>query len=290
MATERDFELLDDYLGSRLSATDRSSFERKLQADPDLRAELQFQQQLVSGIKTARAAELKSFLQNVPVPSGSTAGTVSGAAKLAVGAILAIVVASGIWYFTNESPTDEQKSETSKPSEIKDKSDASTKQEPPQVPNNVEADVKEEATPAEDQSKSEKSSNEKQNPAKQPVLDVFDPSTDVEENKGTGDEDSQSAKAAAGQPGSTIALQIESNNRKYTYHYQFKNETLFLYGAFEKNLYEILEFFNDDKSRTIFLYHKDSYFLLKEDNDKIKPLVPITDQALVKKLTEYRNK
>jgi hypothetical protein len=61
-----------------------------------------------------------------------------------------------------------------------------------------------------------------------------------------------------------------------------------LYGAFEKNLYEILEFFTGE-NRTIFLYYKNSYYLLKPNGGKVSPLVPVNDPALLKKLREHRN-
>ena len=46
-------------------------------------------------------------------------------------------------------------------------------------------------------------------------------------------------------------------------------------------------FFSDNK-RTVFLYYKDSYYLLNEENETIKPLAPINDPSLLKKLKDYR--
>jgi hypothetical protein len=78
-------------------------------------------------------------------------------------------------------------------------------------------------------------------------------------------------------------------NKKYNYHYQFKDGKLFLYGPFEKELYEIMEFFNEEK-RTLFLYHNENYYLLKDNSTSLKPLNPIQDTELLNKLKEYRNK
>jgi hypothetical protein len=48
-----------------------------------------------------------------------------------------------------------------------------------------------------------------------------------------------------------------------------------------------MEFFSGNK-RTVFLYYKDSYYLLNEENETIKPLAPINDPSLLKKLKDYR--
>ena len=49
-----------------------------------------------------------------------------------------------------------------------------------------------------------------------------------------------------------------------------------------------MEFFGEDDKRTAFLYYKDGYYQLKEET-AIKPLMPITDQALIQKLKQYRS-
>jgi hypothetical protein len=50
-----------------------------------------------------------------------------------------------------------------------------------------------------------------------------------------------------------------------------------------------MEFFSDEK-RTAFLYYKENYYLLEEKDFTIRPLTPIADPALLKKLKEYRSK
>jgi hypothetical protein len=76
-------------------------------------------------------------------------------------------------------------------------------------------------------------------------------------------------------------------DKKYNFHYQFKDDKLYLYGSFEKNLYEIMEFFSGNK-RTMFLFYKDNYYLLNEEDQTVKALAPIKDQALLEKLRDYR--
>ncbi len=61
-----------------------------------------------------------------------------------------------------------------------------------------------------------------------------------------------------------------------------------LYGPFDKSLYEILEIHGD--SHAVFLWYKDNYYKLDEQQHNITRLEPITDATLVKKLKEYRGK
>src|SRR5881392_2908175 len=97
MAAERDLELLDDYLSNRLDAQEKARFENKLTQDPGLKSELELQQQFVDGIKKARTAELKSMLNNIPVPPSAT-GTAAGA-KIAAAVIAVAIVGTSLYFY-----------------------------------------------------------------------------------------------------------------------------------------------------------------------------------------------
>src|SRR6476620_8526902 len=113
MAAERDLELLDDYLSNRLDAQERIEFENKLTQDPGLKSELELQQQFVAGIKKARIAELKSMLNNVPIPPATT-GAAAGA-KIAIAVVVAALVGTSIYYYFDQN----QGKETNHSTEIK---------------------------------------------------------------------------------------------------------------------------------------------------------------------------
>jgi hypothetical protein len=284
MATEKDFELLDDYIANRLNGAERSSFEQKLNADPDLQNEYSLQQNLVEGIRKARATELKAMLQSVPVPAPTQGGSISFGVKAALGTFVAAMIATGVYLYFK---TDEQVVNSQKTEAVNAPSPSAT--EPKQTAGDeARPQVETEKTPVvnaqpEKQSVSKPGNEE----AKQPVtreIDVFDPSTESDETPVSADE---SPRTSAGHGGSSIAVEIDKQHKQYGFHYQFRDGKLFLYGPFEKNLYEILEIFSDEK-RTMFLYYKDGYYLLKEDGDKIKPLTAITDPVLVGKLKDYR--
>jgi hypothetical protein len=267
MADQRDFELLDDYLTNRLSAGDRSAFEQKLQADPDLKNEYMLQKRLIQGIKDARVAELKSMLNQVPVPANGPGNAV--ATKIILGTVVSVMIAAATyWYLTREglklsepkapfqeqapkqnpiapeadrdSGTEIRQPEANKSQKVeadKNQTSAGTEHSKPSLAKKPDPlDAPEEKTPEEA-------------PAKEPVLDVFQPGADEVNSDNSSKKDSQ----AVFNPGtSSLTVETDRENRRYTFHYQFREGKLFLYGPFEKNLYEIMEFFTDAK-RTVFL-------------------------------------
>ena len=98
MASERDFELLDEYISNRLTEQDKANFEKKLEVDGDLKSEFVLQQRVVEGIRTARAVELKSMLSNIPMSSIPSDGT-SLLAKVGLWVAAAGLVGTGAYFY-----------------------------------------------------------------------------------------------------------------------------------------------------------------------------------------------
>jgi hypothetical protein len=281
MAAERDLELLDDYLANRLDPQGKASFEQKLHTDPSLQSEYQLQQQLITGIKKARIAELKSIMNNVPVPAAQ--GGTAVASKIALWTILAGIVATGLYFYLNQDPQE------SKPNATEIKVEEENKKTEVLTPAQHEDSPVVSETPASSEQKPLKSPKAPQKGKNSPLtkdrkIEVYDP---TEETKQSESSQSSETTVPIEDQHPEITVEVDANNKKYNFNYQFKDGKLLLYGPFEKNLYEIMEFFSDDK-RTLFLYYNDGYYLLKEDSDKLKPLNAITDPALVKKLKDYR--
>jgi hypothetical protein len=301
MADERDLELLDDYLTNRMSGGDRSAFEQRLQADPDLKHEYALQKRLIKAIKDARVSELKSMLNQVAVPANAP-NTL--ATKIILGTVVSVIIASATyWYLTHDglklaqpkSPAEEQ-APVEKPAAPEAKTDGRTQTQQPEENKNhrSEADKNQTSAGTEHSKPSlakkpdpleapgEKSGD--QTSAKEPVLDVFNPGSEEANNANNLSKDSQPIF----NPGTpSLSVETDRENRRYTFHYQFREGKLFLYGPFEQNLYEIMEFFTGEK-RTVFLYYRDRYYLLEEADSNVRPLTSITDPALIKKLKEYR--
>lgn len=288
MATERDFELLDDYLSNRMETSEKASFEQKLNADPDLQHEYSLQQSLLTGIISARKLELKTMLNNTPIPAPNHGGNISISAKVVLGTFIAAIVATGIYLYWNkiedsdasapvEETTSTTKGETIEELNVQQDKKSST-------PETQVIEPKDQQVMKKEQPLRRKASEEAISPVHQPVLDVFDPTEEAEESTAPSDE---SARTSGAKAGSSMAVEVEKHHRNFSFHYQVRDGKLFLYGPFEKNLYEIMEFFSEEK-RTIFLYYKDGYYLIEENLDKIRPLNAITDQTLISRLKEYR--
>jgi hypothetical protein len=295
MAAERDLELLDDYLANRLDDQSKSAFEQKLQKDHGLKSEHELQQQFINGIKKARISELKALMNNVPVPAAQPGNSM--ATKVALWTVVAGIIGVGIYLYLKPEQTVTPAEETQVEQPASTLPDTEPEPEPIQ-PHEKSQEASEEPsdkpssehTPAPSPKTPVKSKTPEGAAVKERKPTVFDPTEDATENKPAAqDEPANNTAAKEDNNAPSIAVEIDNDNKKYTFHYQFKQGKLFLYGPFEKNLYEIMEFFADGDNRTVFLFYKGQYYLLKEDNEKLKPLKAIDDQALLKKLKEYRN-
>ena len=287
MASERDIELLDDYLSNRLDPESRAAFEDKLKTDPTLQTELELQQQFITGIRKARVADLKSIMNNIPVPPASTGSGI--AAKVALFTAVTGVVGMSVYFYfkadkdeprrapemeqvepparTEEKP--EEADNAGDHSAVVPKEPSSAGQRPISVPEPVDEEAE---TP--------------QSEPAQPKVDIYDPSEEMEDEGSV-------LTDIEGKPGTwshrpAIEVVVDGASKKYSFHYQFKDGKLFLYGPLQKDLYEILEIFSDEK-RTMFLYHENQYYLLKDGSENVTPLSPIGDPTLIRKLNEYRN-
>jgi hypothetical protein len=304
MAIERDFELLDDYIANKLSGGEKEAFEQQLNSDPELKNEFQLQQKLVEGIKNARIAELKTMLKNTPVPSLPTGQSLL--TKIATWTVVSGIVATGAYFLLNKGDDNKEINKPNEPAAIVENSKTIVEPSAPVAEDIQKAEdkvaVEQRAIETEKSTKKITGNTSANTPSTSKVESqettvsqrptVFDPSAETEANSMPDQTQNNVAKAEKEEPtvkSSTIEVSIDETNKNYTFHYQFKNGKVILYGSFERNLYEILEFFSGDK-RTAFLFYKENYYLLNEDNDKIKPLVPINDPVLRNKLKEYRSK
>ena len=277
------FELIDDYLTNRLNEQEKEAFEKQLESDPALKADVDLQQQILQGVKNARVAELKSMLNKVPVNTGYTVEFI--VTRLAAGLIGAGVMGAVLYF-------------SLKPDQVPNLSDAAAdlskkssqvepkKEEPIQT---ITQSEEKETAPAEPEKKETPARKEQQkhtpSELKQPKIEAIDPSEEMAENENA-PAVSESHKGAISI--SHIAVETDTANKNYDFHYQFASGKLFLYGPFDKSFYEILEI--NSENHAVFLFHKENYYLLDEKQIKITHLEPIKDPSLIRKLKEYRSK
>lgn len=273
------FDLIDDYLTNKLSEGERSAFERAMEADPALNTDVARQHLIVEGIRKSRAAELKSMLNKVPV-GGTGASIWSGWSTMRMAATVGTVavIATGLYFYLKGSdsmipniPGAEIPIDSLMPNENSDQ---------PVIENKGDEtkDAVETTKPV------EKKLMPKLDEAVAPKVEVVDPSEEMLSRETVSEASTGSTKS--GISVSTIQVERDSKNKEYSFHYQFWEGKLFLFGPFDESLYEILEVHGDNRS--MFLFFKDSFYFLDETKDDITPLSLIGDRALIRKLKVFR--
>ncbi len=265
------FENIDDYLANRLTSEQKQAFEQELSGDPALKEEVAFQQQIIKSVQQARVAELKQMLNQVPVTSS---GWTSG--QIAATAISAGIIATSLYfYFQDNQPT-----LTPEPTQPEFVIQPEPSKETPA------AEPKDEVTPSKEIQRKEPLTRKDKTvtPVQKPDIQVVDPSEEFKETEEPAEETpSRSALTI-----SKMEVVTSPTSKKYTFHYEFAEGKLHLYGPFDRSLYEILEINGD--GHAVFLFYKENYYLLDETQHSVTPLAPIRDGALLKKLKEYQGR
>jgi len=287
------FELIDDYLTNRLSEGEKEGFEKQLESDPALKTDVDLQRSILQGIKGARAAQLKSMLNNVPISTGHTIEF--SVARMAAGIIGAGVIGAAIYFYFQPGDVPSLKDASAdfakKGEQIQAPQDQTKPPvEPETIPQQettpvISAPEEKKAVDTKGKEPAKKNNEEVSQPKANTKLEVTDPSEemkDTENKPGTSEASKRTVTA------SHVEVETDTANKRYTFHYQFASGKLFLYGAFDRNLYEILEINSD--AHAVFLFYKENYYLLNEKQIQITRLEPITDSALIKKLRDYRSK
>jgi hypothetical protein len=271
-------ELIEKYVTGKLQGPEKDAFELQLQTDTSLQSDVTLQREIIAGIKSARIAGLKAMLNQVPVGGVMQSGI--SVVKVITGAVTAGAIFTGsLFYFKpwqkesvspvveNELPVRKNPKTEATPADPKEDKPSSATSKP-----NME--VKKKSTPL-----------KKQN-AVHPKIDVIDPTDEL--TKEASHEQEKLAKHQSVIVTSRIGIDVNSSSSKYSFHYQFNQGKLTLYGIFDNGLYEILEVNGDTHS--LFLYYKENYYLLNEKQSAITPLTAIKDLELVKRLKEYRGR
>jgi hypothetical protein len=282
------FELIDDYLTNRLTGEGKIAFEKQVEADPSLKADLQLQKVILESVKKARAAELKTMLQYVPV-GGSTGIAQFSVMKMAAGIIGAgLLLAALNYYFSNTGDNGPNMSTSMEDSIKKVNPNDFEPLEEPTVTTPAE-EKKDESTKQEEKQPNKpvvRTGEKEKITTSKPKIELVDPTKDMIDSDSRPLTKQQMAGSAVSS--SKITVDVLSDNKKYSFHYQFSEGKLLLYGAFDKALYEILEI--NGETHNVFMFYKEQYYLLDVNQTKAAPLQPITDRELISKLKEYRGR
>jgi hypothetical protein len=282
MALERDLELIDDYLSNKMQGSEKDAFEQRLQHDNALSKELTFQKQLVSGIREARVAQLKSMLNSIPVTSIPTSQT---SLLTKIGSVVVVtgsIITASYFYFKDQ-PTEPTQADSVKTEEtLKPVIEAESETEHSNTVEKTEPEQPISKSNTPEETKTAVKSTEAK-----PVIKAYDPTTEEEKVQQQAYEKEQLEIVSHAFVTSSIEVDIHANDTEHQFHYVFNEGRLVLYGSFERNLYEILEFIKED-DRTIVLFYKSNYYLLDESKASPTALQPIRNKELLNKLKSLR--
>lgn len=286
------FESIDDFLTNRLGAPEKAAFEKELETNTALKAEVGLQKLAIEGVKKARAAELKAMLNNLPL--GTNISMEWSALKIAAGIVGAGILIAGLTFYfkSNQALNPTNFSSSIEDSLNQPDNTTNAPEETPSQPNQenispAEEPKKEAAKEKAEKKETEKKASNHSAEAVKPKIEMVDPTQELAENS-TAEKNTAGENKKALVSVSYILVETDATNKKYGFHYQFSQGKLHLYGNFDKGLYEILEVNGD--SHTVFMYYKELYYLLDEKQLAITLLEPIKDKKLLSKLKEYRGR
>jgi hypothetical protein len=281
-------ELLETYFEGSMTEGERQDFLNQVSTDADLRQEFNFQSEIIEGLKQARITELKTMLDNVPVSGGIGSGSMLS--KIA--SVGGVILVAGLSYYYLSDKNSEQ--EQIKPKQTIESFDdlilteeKSIDEDAIGINNEIgqvaEAEIKESTTAKGNKNvRIEKSSVPQ---IRKPEL--IEPLELIEESDEEFETPSSGISDKSASPLSAIDVEIDNSKKKFSFHYQLKDGKLFLFGSFDKGLYEILEF-NTSDGKTLFLYYKDKYYGLSKTQNDITPLNEVTEATLTTKLETVR--
>ena len=272
------FDLIDDYLANKLPWSEREAFESNMEADPKLKSEVANQRLIVEGIQKARALELKAMMNKIPVSGGASLWSDFSVLKMAATIGVAGLLGTTLYYYMKDAntvipevPKADVKIDSLIPTENNEK------------PAIEEKETKEEKKTEATSPKAIKSKTKKQK-AGSPKVEVVDPSSELLTENGDVEAGLNSTPVISM---STIQVERDAQNKLYSFHYQFWEGKLFLFGPFDEALYEILEVHGNNPA--LFLYFKDNFYHLDKGKQDITELSPIKDRVLTQKLKEFRS-
>ncbi len=285
-------QLVGSYLDNEMSEKQRMDFENQLQSNPDLSKELGFQQEVINGVKNFRRLELKARLENIPIytPVYQT---------IAFKAVAVVAITAGIGFGTyyllnrgNESTL--PKVELA----YTDSTLAETEEVVPAIPQIQTTDTHSDTATSPDSEISKTESGTAQKSKKRDKSSTTASASTAKPNvvtprveTFTDDEfESEEISALKTQSTETIAEPLSEavevatiKDKKNKFHYKFYENKLYLLGTFDDMPYEIIEI-NSKSGKKFFLYYKENFYRLLNDQVKPTPLERIENDSLVNEL------
>ena len=284
-------DLIENYITNRMSDLEKVEFEHLLSTNSDLKTEYLFQNQLVHSIQEHRRQELKARLSEIqitsPVPFGWTAALsgIAVATLIGLGIYLWSIDDQGAFIDLTEENITTFAGETiaEKPSIYLE--EAIVKEQQIQIPI--------EETVASIENLIAANSDEIEENSVPQIASVENklPKTGLSSS-----EEVINSEVNEPLPPTALINHSESisgvdvqllENKKYDFHYQFYDNTLFVYGQFNKEPYEIIEI-KSKKGRDLYLFWDEQYYFI-ENTQVIQSFAQVIDDELKAELDTLRS-
>lgn len=293
-------EQIDNYHAGRMSESEMTDFQKIIESDPSIKAESDFQSDIVSGLKEYRKLELKSRLDAINVgPTWIEFAQQSTLMKSLGGVIIASIIGTGI-YFYGERPDQANSDEpaTVQAQDIEsiefvwklgeEETQPSNQLETP-IPvteSNSPKTVVKEITTSTMIDEADDAKNEVANE------EAFSPSFEAPDAEAIEDDASFATTGLDEIPNSSEStneepIDVQSEiSKSTTIKYKYYDGKLFLKGDFDKAPYEILEI-NSTSGRRIYVYYLGSYYKVGIA-DKLTELPTVTNSETLDELKMLR--
>ncbi len=288
---------IDKYLRNELSGSELKAFESKLDSDPALKEQVDFDQLVAEGLKNVRKAELKARLDAIDVTSPFSSGhfTNNFLIKTVGTVVTASIVGIGAYFYFSDHNSDVQYLDgySDHPQNLdyaevdaNEISEALNLYEEESSKVNV---VEEAKTVVLENTAVEKVAVE---PSFSPQVAVPTLGDLEEENHSNNDinfEAPQNTELKVTEPlaGEVIDVVFEKLEKENSLQYKYFDGKLFLYGDFQGIPYELLEI-NRSAQKLVYLYHNEVYYQIGP-SDEVQDLEPINESSLLDELEILRN-
>ena len=273
-------ELIDRYLKGQLSESEQLTFDAQLRQDPLLSHEIKWQKDIHQALVDTRRNALKSRLDQVPVNTTYSYGSLKIAAVVAT----LLIAAGGLYYtYTQSSAAYEPFYSDDSPARISYQ-EAYTIEQPTVKLKASSNNVSSAAAPAEEETIIAVVPKAPKNPAAtQPqVVSSF---TEETPNINYSDFEAPEKQALQANDYAADDVAIEAlADSKYDFHYQFYDNKLYLHGDFQDTPYKIIAL-NTSEDKKLFLEFDGQYYHVNRRTEPT-PLVAIEDTSLIKDLQQ----
>lgn len=281
-------EQVDRYLKGKLSESEQLAFDEKMRQDPLLQSEVKMQQEVFQAIGEVRKASIKARLNQLPIDQSPW--LVGSPFKLAA-VVSALVIASwGTYVAVSPSDADgyseiditdavadartDKQLQAPKPKMVS---------EPTPLPDVVIAAPDENTLVADARSSAVETATRELPIVHRPA--VTENFSEDEVQLDYSDFEIPQKQALQANMANEASISVESvPSEKYSFHYQFYDDKLFLHGSFDQEPYKIIAL-NTEKGRRLFLEYADNFYLLEEQR-KVSPLVLVQDKELSTELRQ----